>query len=131
MAAKKKISRRGRRAPARKQAFQSVTNEPRGRLQRSDTEKLQIVQQVLNSGNQSAEIKKLGIYPNQFYDWKKKYLSGGVLPPRTAGKRDLVSTSASSAAAEAKLFIEGKAALLERLRAQRTELDALIKQMEV
>ncbi|MDB4985032.1 MAG: hypothetical protein JWN04_210, partial [Myxococcaceae bacterium] len=78
-----------------------------------------------------AEIKKLGIYPNQFYDWKRKYLSGGVLPPRPAGKRDRVSTSASSAAAEAKLFIEGKAALLERLRAQRTELDALIKQMEV
>lgn len=108
------------------------------RLRRTDDEKIQLVRQVMASGNQSAEIKKLGIYPNQFYDWKKKFAgqiggggaSAGGNGARGARGRSVTISAARSAADEAKAFIEGKAKLLERLRNQRAELDELIAQLE-
>jgi transposase-like protein len=109
-------------------------SRPRARTQRSDDEKVRLVRQVMESGNQSAEIKKLGIYPNQFYDWKKKFasqlgLAGGAMgSSRRRGGQTM--SAARSVADEAKAFIEGKAALIDRLRQQRTEIDELIAQLE-
>ena len=102
-----------------------------GRLRRSDDEKARIVRQILASGNQSAEIKKLGIYPNQFYDWKKKLAAGiGEIGKGLGRRRRAAAILGSSAADEAKAFIRNKSALLERLRSQRAELDQLIRQLE-
>ena len=102
------------------------------RLRRTDEEKIRLVQQVMASGNQSAELKKLGIYPNQFYDWKKKFAgqlggSAAVAPKRGRGNPLQESRTAAD---EAKAFIQGKAALLDRLKAQRAEIDELIVQLE-
>jgi transposase-like protein len=134
MAAKKKPANASKRANP--QANPSRTTAPkmtRTRLQRSDEDKIRLVEQVMASGNQSAEIKKLGIYPNQFYDWKKKYASrlGGVISAAPSrGKRGAsIGFAARTVADEAKAFIEGKAALLDRLRAQREELDRLIGEL--
>jgi transposase-like protein len=106
----------------------------RERLRRTDEQKVELVRQIMQSGNQSAEIKKLGIYPNQFYDWKKKFAGQlGVAASIVSGARrgrSAVVSAARSAAEEAKAFIHGKASLLERLRAQREELDGLISQLE-
>jgi transposase-like protein len=101
-------------------------------LQRSDEDKLRIVRQVLASENQTMEIKRLGIYPNQFYDWKKRYLSSAAIVGRGATQRGAGRSAAAggrSAADDAKAFLHGKAGLLERLRAQRAELDRLIEQL--
>jgi transposase-like protein len=100
-------------------------------LQRSDDEKIRLVRQIIASGNQSAEIKKLGIYPNQFYDWKKRYAPrlGAVAGSTSRQKRGSPGFAAGTAAEEAKVFIQGKTALLERLRAQREELDRLIGEL--
>ncbi|MDB4973505.1 MAG: Transposase [Myxococcaceae bacterium] len=135
MAAKKKRSAKAaKRAPKRETSAPGAAGKASRRLRRSDAEKLQIVQQVLASGNQSAEIKRLGIYPNQFYDWKKKYTNGGdhaAVAASGRGRRGRPPEhSARSAADEARAFIHGKSALLERLRTQREQLDVLIKQME-
>lgn len=102
------------------------------RLRRTDEEKIRLVRQVMASSNQSTEIKSLGIYPNQFYDWKKKFAEelGGAAPTAMRGKRGRPAAPAHSATEEAKAFINGKAALLERLRKQRSEIDALIAQLE-
>jgi transposase-like protein len=101
-------------------------------LRRSDDEKVRLVRQVMESANQSAEIKKLGIYPNQFYDWKKRYAGqlGVAVGASASGRRGQTMNAARTAADEAKAFIHGKAALLDRLRAQRDELDGLIRQLE-
>jgi transposase-like protein len=129
MAAKKKlvnIGRAGAQRPARADGV-------RERLRRTDDEKLQLVRQIMQSGNQSAEIKKLGIYPNQFYDWKKKFgaklgAAAAIVKGVRGGRAG--AAASGSAADEAKAFIHGKASLLERLRAQREELDTLISQLE-
>jgi transposase-like protein len=116
------------RGPAKRRA---EGGEPRSRMRRSDDEKVALVRQVMASGNQSAEIKRLGIYPNQFYDWKKRYVSqlggGGTAAVRSRGQTTL---AARSVADEAKAFIQNKASLLDRLRQQRAELDELITQLE-
>ena len=132
MASKKKSGSRGRSSGSGSGAARGEeSNGRRARLQRSDDEKIRLVRQIMASGNQSAEIKKLGIYPNQFYDWKKRFASrlgaaiGGV-SRRSAGA---AGSAARSVADEAKAFIEGKAALLQRLRAQREELDQLISEL--
>lgn len=132
MAAKKKSASGARKSPR-------DPSEPRGsgpkavrtRLQRSDEDKIRLVRQILSSGNQSAEIKKLGIYPNQFYDWKKKFAQqlGGVAVMSTRQKRGIIGGAARTVADEAKAFIQGKAALLDRLRTQRDELDRLIGEL--
>lgn len=103
------------------------------RKRRSDDDKIRLVRQVMQSGNQSAEIKKLGIYPNQFYDWKKKFAAqlGDVEASTARGKRGgAIGSAARTVADEAKAYIQGKAALLQRLRTQRGELDELIAQLE-
>jgi transposase-like protein len=134
MAAKKKPASGGRKSSrdltdSRAAAPKAV----RTRLQRSDEDKIRLVRQILASGNQSAEIKKLGIYPNQFYDWKKKYGQqiGGVASVQTRQKRgaSVLGGAARTVADEAKAFIQGKAALLDRLRTQRDELDRLIGEL--
>lgn len=138
MAAKKKRS--PRKAPHARQQNEGESRMPGKRLRRTDDEKIQLVRQVLASDNQSAEIKRLGIYPNQFYDWKKKFAGqvggsgGGSSRGAAAGRgsrgRDVAINAARTVADEAKAFIQGKAKLLERLRAQRSELDELIAQLE-
>jgi len=136
MAAKKKPSTRTKRAKPQGGSPQDAsTGATRTRQRRSDDDKIRLVRQVLASGNQSAEIKKLGIYPNQFYDWKKKYASllDGVAAPSARKKGGLprsLSLAASTVAEEAKAFISGKASLLDRLRAQRSEIDQLIGELE-
>jgi transposase-like protein len=97
------------------------------RKRRSDEEKGAIVRQILASDNRTAEMKRLGIYPNQFYSWKK--LFGGKSGERGALGR-AGSSAARSLADEAKAYIQGKGALLDRLRAQRAELDQLISALE-
>jgi len=132
MAAKKKSPSKARKSEARAPGARGA-GPKRTRLQRSDEDKIRMVRQVIESGNQSAEIKKLGIYPNQFYDWKKKYASqlGGVATTSTRGRRaSYPGAAASTVADEAKAFIHGKTSLLDRLRRQREELDALISQLE-
>lgn len=132
-----------RRSPAktpnvRKSNEGEAARMPGKRLRRTDDEKIQLVRQVLASGNQSAEIKRLGIYPNQFYDWKKKFAgqvgggSGGGSGGggRGARGRSTAINAARTVADEAKAFIQGKANLLDRLRTQRAELDELIAQLE-
>jgi transposase-like protein len=97
------------------------------RKRRSDDEKAAIVRQILASDNRTAEMKRLGIYPNQFYSWKK--LFGGKGGERaTIGRGG--SSAARSLADEAKAYIQGKGQLLDRLRAQRSELDQLISALE-
>lgn len=134
MAAKKKPSTRTKRSkPQGSTPQDGATGATRTRQRRSDDDKIRLVRQVLASGNQSAEIKKLGIYPNQFYDWKKKYaqqLDGVVAPSARKGGGRSLSLAASTVAEEAKAFISGKAALLDRLRAQRSEIDHLIGELE-
>ncbi|HEY6880879.1 MAG TPA: transposase [Polyangiales bacterium] len=97
------------------------------RKRRSNEEKAAIVRQILASDNRTAEMKRLGIYPNQFYSWKK--LFGGKGADR-AGLGRAGSTAARTLADEAKAYIQGKGALLDRLRAQREELDHLISALE-
>ncbi|MET0285147.1 MAG: transposase [Polyangiales bacterium] len=98
------------------------------RKRRSSDEKAAIVRQILASDNRTAEMKRVGIYPNQFYSWKK--LFGG----KGGGERAAIgrggSTAARSLAEEAKAYIQGKDALLDRLRSQRAELDELISALE-
>jgi transposase-like protein len=133
MAATKRVQRSSARAKVR-----ALVPKPengggrRARTQRSEDDKIRLVRQVMESGNQSAEIKKLGIYPNQFYDWKKKFEAKLGLPKGSSvsQKRGQAMFAARSVADEAKAFIEGKASLLERLRVQRAELDELITQLE-
>lgn len=133
MAAKKKSASKTKKSEARTVPART-SNGPatRTRLQRSDEDKVRLVRQVMESGNQSAEIKKLGIYPNQFYDWKKKYAAqlGGVVAPQARVKRGAAGSAARTVADEAKAFIQGKSSLLDRLRAQREELDHLINELE-
>jgi len=134
MAAKKRRAAKPvRKPPPAKSIVEVTTSGPVGRLRRSDEEKLRIVQQVLASGNQSAEIKALGIYPNQFYGWKKKYAGGsnGAAAASNGRKSGRPSSLAvQNATEEAKAFLHGKAGLLQRLRAQRAELDTLIAQLD-
>lgn len=128
MATKKTGTRKKRAATAEDGPARATT-----RNRRSDEEKVQLVRQVLESGNQSAEIKRLGIYPNQFYDWKKKFaaqLGLGSSPRAQSGKRGSVMQAAGSLADEARIFLNGRAALLDRMRKQRAELDELIAQLE-
>ena len=129
MAVKKRRSQS--RSPNVGQDSEETAGSGGKRLRRSDDEKIALVRQVLASGNQSAELKKIGIYPNQFYDWKKKYAAqlGGRADSSERGRGKAIS-AARSVADEAKAFIQGKASLLERLRAQRAELDELIGQLE-
>ena len=117
-------------ASKRKSAQGKAAAASGSRQRRSDEEKIRIVRQVMASGNQSAEIKKLGIYPNQFYDWKKRFVSqlGGAAGGR--GGRRGRGVGGGTAADEAKAFIQNKSALLDRLRRQREELDQLIDQLE-
>ncbi len=98
------------------------------RKRRSDEEKAAIVRQILASDNRTAEMKRLGIYPNQFYSWKKMF--GGKGGSERAGLGRAGSSAARSLADEAKAYIQGKGALLDRLRAQRAELDQLISALE-
>jgi transposase-like protein len=99
------------------------------RKRRSDEEKAAIVRKVLASSNRTAEMKKLGIYPNQFYSWKKMFTGKGG--ERAAGGFGRgASNAARSLADEAKAYIQGKGELLERLRVQRAELDQLIAALE-
>lgn len=134
MAAKKKRAAKpsGKAHPAKSSA-ELASREPSGRLRRSDDEKLRIVKQVLASGNQSAEIKALGIYPNQFYDWKKRFAGrsnsvAGVSNGKKVGRPPALAVQ--NATEEAKAFLHGKASLLQRLRVQRAELDTLIAQLD-
>ena len=60
-------------------------------MRRAGSEKAGIVRQILASNNRTAEMKRLGIYPNQFYSWKK--LFGGK-----GGERGGISRAGSSAA---------------------------------
>lgn len=137
MAAKKKRAGKAKtRTAGKRPSADSAQTGTRTRLRRSDDDKIQLVRQVMQSSNQSAEIKSLGIYPNQFYDWKKRFaaqlgvaVGAGSTPGRKRSGASPIS-AARSVADEAKAFIQGKASLLERLRAQRVELDALITQME-
>ena len=133
MAAKKRPAPKGKRAkPQSAAARESSPKATRSRLRRSDEDKIRLVRQIMESGNRGAEIKKLGIYPNQFYDWKKKYhsqLGGAALAP-ARGRRAAPGEEARTAADEAKAYIHGKAALLTRLRSQRSALDELIAQLE-
>jgi transposase-like protein len=126
MATKKRTRTRGtpNRTPA-DNAAAPTSGGPQTRLRRSDDEKRAIVQQVLQSGNQSAAIKSLKIYPNQFYAWKKQFGGGGSLSP---GGRTVIASG--GLVDEAKRYLAGKTALLDRLRAQRAELDTLIAQLE-
>ena len=102
-----------------------------GRTRRTDEEKLGIVRQILASANQSAEIKKLGIYPNQFYDWKKRFAAQVGAAAKGVGRRGRAAVMlGGSPLDEARSFVQNRAALLERLRTQRNELDQLIKQLE-
>ena len=102
------------------------------RKRRSDEEKADIVRRILASGNRTAEMKRLGIYPNQFYSWKK--LFGGGASKGAArglgGRGRAESSAARTVAEEAKAYIQGRSALLDRLKAQRAELDELIAQLE-
>lgn len=98
------------------------------RKRRSDDEKSAIVRQILASDNRTAEMKRLGIYPNQFYSWKKLFGSSKSAEHGVLGRGG--SSAARSLADEAKAYIQGKGALLERLRAQRAELDQLIEALE-
>jgi transposase-like protein len=112
---------------AEKKKKAASSNGAGTRKRRSDDEKAAIVRQILASGNRTAEMKRLGIYPNQFYSWKK--LFGGK-----GGERGTIGRAGSSAARsladEAKAYIQGKGALLDRLRSQRAELDQLISALE-
>jgi transposase-like protein len=133
MAAKKKSASRGKKPEAKATPARGAAPKvTRTRLQRSDEDKVRLVRQVMESSNQSAEIKKLGIYPNQFYDWKKKYGAqlGGIAAVSSRQRRSSVGAAASTVADEAKAFIHGKSALLQRLRTQREELDQLITELE-
>lgn len=132
MTAKSKSAAKGRRSGTQAKAQGgNGSDSPRARQHRSDEDKVRLVRQILASGNQSAEIKKLGIYPNQFYDWKKKYAAelGGLVGVSSRQRRSLPGLAARTVADEAKAFIEGKASLLDRLRAQREELDQLISEL--
>jgi transposase-like protein len=97
------------------------------RKRRSEEEKAAIVRQILASENRTAEMKRVGIYPNQFYSWKKMF-GGGKGGERGLGRGGL--PAARSLADEAKAYLQGKGALLDRLRAQRAELDQLIAALE-
>jgi transposase-like protein len=133
MAAKKRSAPRVKRAKQQPAATREGSPKAtRSRLRRSDEDKIRLVRQIMESGNRGAEIKKLGIYPNQFYDWKKKYSSqlGGAAATTGRGKRGGPGEEARTVADEAKAYIQGKAALLTRLRSQRSELDELIAQLE-
>jgi transposase-like protein len=133
MAAKKKPATRAKKSEAKSTPARATNGKAtRTRLQRSDDDKIRLVRQVMESGNQSAEIKKLGIYPNQFYDWKKKYALqlGGVVAPQSRARRVVLGSAARTVADEAKAFIQGKSSLLDRLRNQREELDHLISELE-
>jgi transposase-like protein len=132
MAAKKKPASRNKKSTSQPAPARSAAKVTRTRLQRSDEDKIRLVRQVMESGNQSAEIKKLGIYPNQFYDWKKKYGAhlSGVVATTSRQKLGRVDSASRTVADEAKAYIQGKAALLERLRTQRSELEELITQLE-
>jgi hypothetical protein len=76
-------------------------------------------------------IKTLGIYPNQFYDWKKRFAAqlGGAATATWKRARGPAGSVGRGAADEAIAFLSGKSALLERLRAQRNEIDQLIAQL--
>jgi transposase-like protein len=133
MAAKKRPAPRGKKAkPQPAASRESSPKATRSRLRRSDEDKIRLVRQIMESGNRGAEIKKLGIYPNQFYDWKKKYQAqlGGAAVSTGRGRRAAPGEEARTVADEAKAYIQGKAALLTRLRSQRSELDELIAQLE-
>lgn len=96
----------------------------RSRMRRSDEEKRALVNQILQSGNQSAAMKELRIYPNQFYAWKKLLVDGGPGASRRSrpASDDLLE--------EARRYLSRKSSLLERLRSQRDELDGMIAQLE-
>ncbi|HEX5661181.1 MAG TPA: transposase [Polyangiales bacterium] len=111
---------------AEKKKKAAASSNGGSRKRRSDEEKASIVRQVLASDNRTAEMKRLGIYPNQFYSWKK--LLGGKGADRSGIGR--AGSAARSLADEAKAYIQGKGALLDRLRAQRAELDQLISALE-
>jgi transposase-like protein len=133
MAAKKRPAPGGKKAkPQTAASRESNPKGTRSRLRRSDEDKIRLVRQIMESANRGAEIKKLGIYPNQFYDWKKKYHAqlGGAVASSGRGKRGAPGEEARTVADEAKAYIQGKATLLTRLRAQRGELDELIAQLE-
>jgi len=132
MAVKKRRSQQSRTPNVGHQDSEETGRARGTRNRRSDEEKIQLVRQVLASGNQSAELKKIGIYPNQFYDWKKRYAAqlGGRADGGGDRGRGKTISAARSVADEAKAFIQGKASLLDRLRAQRAELDQLILQLE-
>jgi transposase-like protein len=132
MAVKKRRAKQARTPNVGHQGEDEAQSPRATRLRRTDEEKIALVRQVLASGNQSAELKRVGIYPNQFYDWKKKYAAqlGGRSESGSERRRGKTLDAARTIADEAKAFIEGKASLLERLRNQRSELDALITQLE-
>lgn len=132
MAVKKRRSQQSRTPNVGHQDGEETARTGGKRLRRSDDEKISLVRQVLASGNQSAELKRIGIYPNQFYDWKKKYAAqlGGRADSSAERGRGKTIHAARTVADEAKAFIQGKAALLERLRAQQAELGELIRQLE-
>jgi transposase-like protein len=126
-----------RKKKARQTKGPSATGEStsgrRERTRRTDSEKIQLVRRVLESDNQSAEIKRSGIYPNQFYEWKKKFadqLGLGSTSKTSARDGRKAVKAAGNAAEEARAFLNGRAELLDRLRSQRTELDELIAQLE-
>jgi hypothetical protein len=55
---------------------------------------------------------------------------GGKAGEKVAGGIGRAGSAARSLADEAKAYIQGKGALLDRLRAQRAELDQLISALE-
>ena len=126
-----KRQKRRTKAVAAELGAQNAQPGATGRTRRTDEEKLGIVRQILASANQSAEIKKLGIYPNQFYDWKKRFTAQVGAVAKGVGRRGRAAVMlGGSPLDEARSFVQNRAALIERLRAQRNELDQLIKQLE-
>jgi transposase-like protein len=126
------VAAKKKQANGRKSGAAPTSGERRTRMQRSDEEKVRLVRLVMESDNQSAEIKRIGIYPNQFYDWKKKYsaqLGGSAGNGGSRNQRGRSASQSRSASDEARAFISGKASLLEKLRAQRQELDRLISEL--
>lgn len=126
-----KRQKRRTKAVSAELGARSADQAAKGRTRRTDEEKVGIVRQILASGNQSAAIKKLGIYPNQFYDWKKRFSAqlGGAA--KTVARRGRAAVMlGGSPLDEARSFVQNRAALLDRLREQRTELDQLIRQLE-
>lgn len=121
----------------------TAASTPSKRLMRSDEEKIRIVRQIMASANQTAEFKRLGIYPNQYYDWKKAFADKlgliGKGPGSIAeslrsrlprGTLDRAASDTRSLADEARAFLHGKTKLLEQLKSQREELDELITQLD-